>query len=306
MRVRLFAALLVAGVVHAQEPKSPAKPVVGTWEVKYTDDSTMKLTLLEDTISLLTPHGTLQIPVRDIRRIEFGTRLSETDQKAVDAAVADLVGTDNAKREAAKVLLAEIGPKALGAVQRAARPLSGDARAQFAQVADSLIARLPERKAIPRDTDIIHTDESVIAGRLAVASLRVNTFQFGEQKLKTSDVTVMQFGKLAAVAARNDNVELVDANTLTQIAIPRVGQTVGVRVTGANNGAVWGSGPYTSDSTLGMAAVHAGVLKVGETGVVRIRFVQSPPAYTGTSENGVTTSPFGPFTAGSYEIVKQP
>lgn len=307
MRVRLFAALLVAGVAHAQEPKAPAKPVVGTWEVKYTDDSTMKLTLLEDTISLLTPHGTLQIPVRDIKKIEFGTRLSEADQKAVDAAVADLTGTDNAKREAAKGLLAEIGPKALGAAQRAARPLTGDARAQFTQVIDKLTAQLPNRKSAPRDTDVIHTDESVIAGRLALASLRVNTFQFGEQKLKTSDVTVMQFGKLVAVAAaRNDNIELVDANTLTQIAIPRVGQTVGVRVTGVANGAVWGSGPYTSDSTLGMAAVHAGVLKVGETGVVRIHFVPSPPAYTGTTENGVTTMIYGPFTAGSHEIVKQP
>ena len=124
MRVRLFAALLVAGVAHAQEPKGPARPVVGTWEVRYIDDSTMKLTLLEDALTLLTSHGTLQIPVRDIKKIEFGTRLSDADQKAVDAAVADLTGTDNAKREAAKTLLAEIGPKALGALQRAARPLT--------------------------------------------------------------------------------------------------------------------------------------------------------------------------------------
>ena len=306
MRVRLFAALLVAGGAHAEEPKGPAKPVVGTWEVKYIDDSTMKLTLLDETISLLTPHGTLQIPVRDIKKIEFGTRLNDADRKAVDGAVADLAGTDNAKREAAKTLLAEIGPKAAGALQRAARPLTGEARAQFTQVIDKLTAQLPTRKPAPRDTDVIHTDESVIAGRLALASLRVNTFQFGEQKLKTSDVTVMQFGKLAAVAARNDNIELVDANTLTQIAIPRVGQTVGVRVTGVATGAVWGSGPFTSDSTLGMAAVHAGVLKVGETGVVRIHFVPSPPAYTGTTENGVTTMTYGPFTSGSYEIVKQP
>ncbi len=305
MWVRLFAALVVAGGAHAQEPKAPAKPVVGTWEVKYTDDSTMKLTLLEDTISLLTPHGTLQIPVRDIRKIEFGVRLSEADQKAVDASVVDLAGTDNAKREAAKGLLAEIGPKALGALQRAARPLTGEARAQFAQVIDKLTAQLPTRKPAPRDTDVIHTDESVIAGRLAVASLRVNTFQFGEQKLKTGDVTVMQFGKLAA-AARNDTIELVDANTLTQIALLRVGQTVGVRVTGVNSGAVWGSGPYTSDSTPGMAAVHAGALKVGETGVVRIRFGPNLQLYGGSTENGVTTMQFGPFHAGSFEIVKQP
>jgi len=266
----------------------------------------MKLTLLEDTLSFVTPHGTLQIPVRDIQKIEFGTRLNDADRKAVNDALADLAGTDNAKREAAKALLAEIGPKALPALLRAKRRLTGDARAQFSQVADSLAARLPDPTAVPRDTDIIHTDESVIAGRVALPVLRVNTFQFGEQKLKVTDIAVMQFGKLTTGGRATANVEIVEANTLTLIAIPRVGQTVRVRTTGAIAGAVWGSGPYTSDSNIGMAAVHAGVLEVGESGVVRVKFVPSPPAYQGTTANGVTTSNYGPFTRGSYVIVREP
>jgi len=36
-----------------------------------------------------------------------------------------------------------------------------------------------------------------------------------------------------------------------------------------NNAALWGSDIYTLDSTLGMAAVHAGVVKAGQTGVVK-------------------------------------
>ena len=58
--------------------------------------------------------------------------------------------------------------------------------------------------------------------------------------------------------------------------------------------------------TTSEAAVHAGVLKVGETGVVRIKFLPNFLQYGSSTENGVTTSAFGPFTAGSYEIVKQP
>ena len=73
MRVRLFAALLVAGGAHAQEPKAPAKPVVGTWEVKYTDDSTMKLTLLEETISLLTLMVILEQITDAVQRFAEGT-----------------------------------------------------------------------------------------------------------------------------------------------------------------------------------------------------------------------------------------
>lgn len=55
-----------------------------------------------------------------------------------------------------------------------------------------------------------------------------------------------------------------------------------------------------------MVAVHAGVLKVGETGVVRIKFVPSPPAYQGTTANGVTTSNYGAFGSGSYVVVREP
>lgn len=226
MRVRPFAVLLAVGVASVAVAQPPAQPVVGTWEVRYIDDSTMKLTLLEQSLTFVTPHGTLQVPVRDIKKIEFGTRLTEADQKAVDAAVADLSGTDNAKREAAKALLAEIGPKALPTLTRAKRRLTGDARAQFSQVVESLSAGLPDQKAVPRDTDILHTDESVIAGRVALSALRVNTFQFGEQKLKVTDVAVMQFGKLTTTG-RAANLEIVEANTLWTIAVPRIGQTVG-------------------------------------------------------------------------------
>jgi len=305
MRVRLFAALLAVGVASAAVAQPPAKPVIGTWEVRYTDDSTMKLTLLEESLTFVTPHGALQIPVRDIKKIELGTRLADADRRAVDAAIADLSGTDNAKREAAKALLAEIGPKALPALTRATRRLTGDARAQFSQVVEALTAGLPDQTAIPRDTDILHTCESVIAGRVSLSALRVNTFQFGEQKLKVTDVSVMQFGKLTT-GGRAKNVEMIDANQVVQLALRMVGKTVGVRVTGAITGAVWGSGPYTSDSNLGMAAVHAGVLKVGETGVVRIKFVPSPPAYQGTTANGVTTSNYGSFGSGSYVVVREP
>lgn len=301
-----LAVAFVAVTVVAQEPAKPepAKPG-GTWEVKYIDDSTMKLTLLDESLTLTTPHGSLQIPVRDIRKIEFGSRLSDVDQKAVDGAIADLGSTETPKREAAKKLLLEIGVKALPAVNRAAGKLTGAAKAEFTQVADALTMRLPNRRALPRDTDVIYTDESVIAGRIGTSTLRVQTFQFGEQKLKVTDVTVMQFGKLAAVA-RNENLEIINANLLTQVALQRVGQTVGVQVTGAIGGSVWGTGVYTSDSSLATAAVHAGALKVGESGVVKIRFVQSPPNYVGSNQNGVASSDYGPFTSGSYEIIRTP
>ena len=65
------------------------------------------------------------------------------------------------------------------------------------------------------------------------------------------------------------------------------------RVKGATHGAVWGSGVYTSDSHLGVAAVFAGVLKEGETGVVTVRIVDPPSRYGADKRHGVSTHAWG-------------
>ena len=54
---------------------------------------------------------------------------------------------------------------------------------------------------------------------------------------------------------------------------------------------------------LATAAVHAGVLKDGETGVVKVKIVAAQGSYSGSAKNGVTSSPFGAY-GGSYEFAK--
>jgi hypothetical protein len=82
----------------------------------------------------------------------------------------------------------------------------------------------------------------------------------------------------------------------------QIGKRFSFRVTGAANGGVWGSeGAYTADSSLATAAVHAGLLKPGETGTVHVRIIQPPPAFTGTTAHGVTTGSFGAFP-GAYRF----
>ncbi|EKE19486.1 MAG: hypothetical protein ACD_8C00151G0002 [uncultured bacterium] len=64
-----------------------------------------------------------------------------------------------------------------------------------------------------------------------------------------------------------------------------------VVVTGATTGATtWGSGPYTDDSNIATAAVHAGLIAVGETATIKRASAGSLSNYTGTTANGVTTS----------------
>jgi hypothetical protein len=74
-----------------------------------------------------------------------------------------------------------------------------------------------------------------------------------------------------------------------------VGATYYFRITGQAEGTVWGTDVYTRDSSLGVAAVHAGLLKVGQTGVLRMKVVPAQKAYPGSTRNGVTTTDYADF-----------
>jgi LCCL domain len=67
------------------------------------------------------------------------------------------------------------------------------------------------------------------------------------------------------------------------------------RITGVAEGQVWGTDTYTRDSQLGVAAVHAGLLKPGKSAVLRVTVVPALKSYQGTTRNGVTTTDYAEF-----------
>ena len=74
-----------------------------------------------------------------------------------------------------------------------------------------------------------------------------------------------------------------------------MGATYYFRVTGTTEGQIWGTDVYTRDSTLGAAAVHMGLLKPGESAVLRMTVCPAQESYPGSTRNGVTTSDYGQF-----------
>jgi hypothetical protein len=79
------------------------------------------------------------------------------------------------------------------------------------------------------------------------------------------------------------------------------GQTFQFAVTGAATGGVWGTDVYTDDSSVAAAAVHAGVIGVGETKTLSIAILPGQSSYTGSSRNGITSSLWGSWS-GSYSF----
>jgi LCCL domain-containing protein len=67
--------------------------------------------------------------------------------------------------------------------------------------------------------------------------------------------------------------------------------------TGSVDGAVWGGEVYTTDSNLGTAAVHAGVLRAGEKAIVRVRIVAGQKSYLGSTAHGITSQAWGSWTS---------
>src|SRR5205085_10842177 len=85
----------------------------------------------------------------------------------------------------------------------------------------------------------------------------------------------------------------------------QIGKTFTYKITGnAGAGTLWGTDTYTLDSALAAAVVHAGVVKDGKTGVVRIKIVASPASFTGSTRNGVSSHSYGEYPA-AYKILKR-
>jgi hypothetical protein len=81
----------------------------------------------------------------------------------------------------------------------------------------------------------------------------------------------------------------------------QIGKTLYVHITGQTSGGLWGTGPYTADSDLGTAVVHAGFLKPGESGMAKITITPAQDSFASSTSNGVTTSSWRHYPSG-YRI----
>jgi hypothetical protein len=80
-----------------------------------------------------------------------------------------------------------------------------------------------------------------------------------------------------------------------------VGKSILFEVTGSDAGGIWGTGVFTDDSVLAKAAVHAGILAVGQKGVVKVTILPGQDSYDRTTSNGVMSGWWGNWS-GSYRV----
>ena len=100
-------------------------------------------------------------------------------------------------------------------------------------------------------------------------------------------------------------IPLSGVSDMTSFTTADIGKIYKMTITGVAGGSIWGTDIYTSDSYISGAAVHAGVISVGQTKEVYIKVVQGLNDYPGTTRNGVTTSGWGGWDL-SYQFVSAP
>lgn len=290
-----------------QPPESPkSRPHVDV-EVKYVDDSTMKLKLLDDKLEFVTKHGVLHVAVTDIRRIEFAHRVPSDVAEKVMLAISKLNHSDFRVREAATAELKGYRERAYPYVLKALKNDDPEISRRAEEVVKFIQARVPPAHLEARDTDVMQTDDSRITGRLTAEVLRVNTFQFGDQQLKLADIRSLR--TLTGAPGEEHSAAPQAPGNLSAYQ-QQWGKELDFTVTGFTptpgaNANVWGTDIYTLDSNLAAAVVHAGLAKPGETVVVRVRVIQSPQQFVSSFRNNVNSTAYNAYPAGAFEFVRR-
>lgn len=285
------------------EDNKPNQAEPGAVEVRFADNSALKLILRDEKIEIVTRYGKLLVPVADIHRVEFATRLSEADQKRIPVLIANLGSPEFKERDAATAELLKLGEKAYPALLEAAKLKDVEIVRRANELLDKIREAVSEENLVVRPNDVIHTADSKFTGRITGTSLKATTSQFGEVSVKLADMR-----NLRSQGVPEEPKEVVAAQPAPQTLFGlqnQLGQTFHFTVTGAaTGGGLWGTDVYTLDSSLAMAVVHAGVLKNGQTGVVKVKIIASPPLFRGSMRHGVSSGDFGAFQ-GAFQILKK-
>lgn len=119
--------------------------------------------------------------------------------------------------------------------------------------------------------------------------------------MKVVQELVTYFDRRGALSSKQLHA-LLDQGFLAAEAPPNmlelchdIGANYYFRVRGDTEGQVWGTDAYTGDSLLSVAAVHAGLVKPGDTAVVKVTVVAPLQKYPGSIRNNVKSHDFGRY-----------
>lgn len=186
------APVLIATSTVAQDVKKPDRNPREV-DVSFANGSTVRMILQTDAIDVQTPYGKLQVPIKDIKQIDFGVHLPDGLDQKIDDFVRKL-GSENFKeREAATNELIRIGADAYPALLHAAQfstDLELSKRAK--SVVETMRTNLAAKDLRTQHADQIVTPTFTLVGRIVTPSLKANADYFGNVEVQVTKLRTLR------------------------------------------------------------------------------------------------------------------
>src|SRR5258708_4711433 len=208
-RMAILAMLcLIAGMVSGQEKnaKTEPRPDANAIEVRFADDSLVKMILQQSTIEVATRFGKLSVPAQEMRRIELGMRIPAATSKRIEAAVAALANADFKKRDAGVAELIGLRELAYPALLRAARSNDPEVSRRAEEAIKAIAEKVPAEKLHLPLHDTVVTTEFTIVGQVEAPTLKARTPYFGETNLNLAEIRTLRW-----IANGRESKVVVDA-----------------------------------------------------------------------------------------------
>src|SRR5262245_19719561 len=141
------------------------------------------------------------------------------------------------------------------------------------------------------DEEVVKRKEKLIATLEELGKRLEKEGKTNQAKVVLEEVEVLKTGRIGGA--------MPDPGSPGQLR-GQNGKSFVFEVTGANGGG-WGTDVDTDDTSIASAAVHAGLLQVGQKGAIKVTILPGQQAYQGSTRNGVTMGNWGPY-GGSYKV----
>ncbi len=325
----LVSASLVAASVALSQTGVGKKNEAGEVEMTFANGSVVRMALLPGDIEISTEFGKLTVPMRSIRRIDFGLHLPDGADKKIDAAVKKLASANYKDREEAVRELVAFGAYAYPALLEAVKSSDLETTKRAQDALAKIKARVPMKELQLTVDDKVVTPRFTILGRILTPSIKAKSEYFGDMEHSLSKlrhlrvivdaretevvveaakyaqpnqwldtgIVVESAGTLAVVAS--GEVELRPSMPGTYLSGPRGYMRIGAAGGGFGKAKKGAGGD-------GLARAYPGTLvgRIGPNGdpfVIGERF-EATPDRDGKLYLQIMSSPYEATSAGSYQV----
>lgn len=182
----------------------PAAPILGEnpakkntnpndVEVRFADGSVLHMAVRQESLEVATKYGKLTVPISDIRKIEFASRMSEATSKKVESAVNRLSDESFDRRQEATKELIELGASAFPAVLAASKSKDNEVARRAQEILQQIRDKVPAAQLKLRNDDEVRAEGFTIVGRITSSTIKAQSNYFGDSQLNVVDLRGMRW-----------------------------------------------------------------------------------------------------------------